>query len=210
MSLIQMLVVNNFVVFPHASSQDLEAIIISALGITRCRDIAGIRFCSPWHEAADIAWIVGGVCLFLGAVLNAAVFQPGRLRSWAFGVLAVSGLGLVSSGFTPYNLHPVEHLLFAGVCFVSGAVGVLLLGEMLRRAHHRYWGISGIVCGAVSLVAALVTAIRPDPRTQGVFERTSAWPTIFWIIGTGALFIWAAWRARRSSRPLTSVPPGSM
>ncbi|MFI8219982.1 DUF998 domain-containing protein [Streptomyces sp. NPDC085932] len=209
-SLVQMLVVNNFVVLPHASSQDLEAVIISALGITRCRDIAGIRFCSPWHEAADIAWIVGGVCVFLGAVLNVAAFPPGRLRKWTFAVLAVSGLGLVSSGFNPYNLRPLAHLLSAGVCFTGGAVGVVLLGHMLRRAgHHPYWGMTGIVCGAVSLVAALVTAIRPDPRTQGVFERTSAWPSILWIIGTGVLFAWTAWRARRSSPPLGSGPPES-
>lgn len=103
------------------------------------RSHRGFRFCSPWHEAADIAWVAGGVSLTAAAVLNMVIFPAGRRRNLTFGVLAVSGLGLVSTGFNPYNLRPTVHLLSAGTCFFCGAVGVLLLGGMLRQARRPYW-----------------------------------------------------------------------
>lgn len=169
---------------------------MSALGVTRCSRIGGFRFCSPWHEAADIAWIVAGVCLTLGAVLNMVIFPPDRLRNLTFGVLTVSGLGLVSTGFNPYNLRPTVHLLSAGTCFFCGAVGVLLLGRMLRQAHRPYWGATGIACGATSIVSATLTGIRPDPGAQGLFERISAWPSVIWLICMGAFIASSTWRAR--------------
>ncbi|MFI8521542.1 DUF998 domain-containing protein [Streptomyces sp. NPDC085481] len=193
-----MLVVNNVIVLPHATSRNVVRQIISALGVTRCSRIEGFRFCSPWHEAADVAWIVGGLCLTLGAVLNAALLPPGRLRNAAFGLLVVSGLGLVSTGLNPYNLRPKLHLLSAGTCFFFGAVGVLLLGVMLRRARRPYWGSVGIVCGVVSVVCAVLTGVRPDPSDQGAFERASAWPSILWIIATGAVIAFSAWRTSRT------------
>ncbi|MFF4105095.1 DUF998 domain-containing protein [Streptomyces sp. NPDC001903] len=196
-SLVQIFVVNNAVVLPRASSQNLMDHIISALGVTRCGRIGGFRFCSPWHEAADIAWIVGGVCLILGAGLNAAIFPPDRLRNLAFGVLAVSGAGLVSTGFNPYNLRPSVHLLSAGTCFFCGAVGVLLLGGMLRQAGRPFWGTMGILCGITSIISATLTALRPDPYVQGLFERIAAWPSVIWVICAGA---YIALSARRTSR----------
>ncbi|MEU8844003.1 hypothetical protein AB0D97_33645 [Streptomyces roseus] len=196
-SLVQIFVVNNAVVLPRASSQNLVDHIISALGVTRCGRIGGFRFCSPWHEAADIAWIVGGFCLILGAVLGAAVLPPDRLRNLAFAVLVASGAGLVSTGFNPYNLRPALHLLSAGTCFFCGAVGVLLLGGMIRRAHP-YWGTTGILCGVTSIVSATLTALRPDPYVQGLFERIAAWPSVIWVICFGAYVAVSARRASRS------------
>ncbi|MFF0220132.1 DUF998 domain-containing protein [Streptomyces vinaceus] len=200
-SLVQIFVVNNAVVLPRASSQNLVDHIISALGVTRCGRVGGFRFCSPWHEAADIAWIVGGFCLVLGALLNAAVLPPDRLRNLAFGVLAASGVGLVSTGFNPYNLRPAVHLLSAGTCFFCGALGVLLLGGMLRRAQRPYWGTAGILCGVVSIVSATLTALRPDPYVQGLFERIAAWPSVVWVICFGAYLAVSARRASPGRRP---------
>ncbi|MFE2880580.1 hypothetical protein ACFXG6_19305 [Streptomyces roseus] len=199
-SLVQIFVVNNAVVLPRASSRSLVDHIISALGVTRCGRIGGFRFCSPWHEAADIAWIVGGFCLILGSVLSAAVLPPDRLRNLAFAVLVASGAGLVSTGFNPYNLRPALHLLSAGTCFFCGAVGVLLLGAMVRRAHP-YWGTTGILCGVTSIVSATLTALRPDPYVQGLFERTAAWPSVIWVICFGGYIAVSARRASRSRRP---------
>ncbi|WP_030160877.1 DUF998 domain-containing protein [Streptomyces sp. NRRL S-244] len=196
-SLAQIFVVNNAIVLPRASSRNLVEHIISALGDTRCGLVGGFRFCSPWHEAADIAWIIGGVCLIVGALLNAAVFPPDRLRNLAFGVLAVSGVGLVSTGFNPYNLRPAVHLLSAGTCFFCGAVGVLLLGGMLRQAHRPYWGAAGILCGVTSIVSATLTALRPDPYVQGLFERIAAWPSVVWVICFGTYIAVSTRRAYR-------------
>ncbi|MFD7256332.1 DUF998 domain-containing protein [Streptomyces sp. NPDC059874] len=200
-SLIQIFVVNNLIVLPRASSQNLVQHIISALGVTRCGRIGGFRFCSPWHEAADIAWIVGGLCLSLGALLNSSLFPPDRLRNLTFGVLAVSGLGLVSTGCNPYNLRPAMHLLSAGTCFFAGAVGVLLLGSALVQAQRPYWGATGIACGATSVVFAVLTALRPAPGVQGVLERASAWPSVVWIICTGAVIGLSVRRRSRNSGP---------
>ncbi|MFB6615044.1 DUF998 domain-containing protein [Streptomyces sp. NPDC056367] len=200
-SLIQIFVVNDFIVLPRASSQDLVDHIISALGVTRCGRIGGFRFCSPWHEAADVAWIIGGLCLALGALVNVVVFPPDRLRNLTFGVLAVSGLGLVSTGCNPYNLRPAVHLLSAGTCFFTGAVGVLLLGSMLVQAQRPYWGAAGIVCGATSVVFAMLTGLRPDPGVQGLFERAAAWPSVVLIIYTGAVIAVYARRGSRNAGP---------
>ncbi|MFD7085039.1 DUF998 domain-containing protein [Streptomyces sp. NPDC059918] len=199
-SLAQIFVVNNAVVLPRASSQNPVDHIISALGVTRCGRVGGFRFCSPWHEAADIAWIVGGFCLILGAVLNAAVLPPDRLRNLTFALLGVSGAGLVSTGFNPYNLRPAVHLLSAGTCFFCGAAGVLLLGGMVRQAH-RYWGTTGILCGVTSIVSATLTGLRPDPYVQGLFERIAAWPSVIWAICFGAYIAVSARRASRGRRP---------
>ncbi|RSS78652.1 DUF998 domain-containing protein [Streptomyces sp. WAC06614] len=196
-SLSQIFVVNYLVVLPRASNHSLVDEVISALGVTRCDVIEGLWFCSPWHEAADTAWIVGGVCLFLGAALNVVLFAPDRMRNAAFSLLVVSGVALVLTGLAPYNVHRGPHLIAAAVCFYSGAAGVLLLGVMLRQARRPCWGTFGIVCGTTSLVFATVTALRPDPGVQGVFERASAWPSVVWAILFGAHLAVTALRARR-------------
>ncbi|MGW2586087.1 DUF998 domain-containing protein [Streptomyces virginiae] len=196
-SLVQIFIVNNLIVLPHASNHSLVDEVISALGITRCGRVEGIRFCSPWHEAADIAWIAGGVCLAVGSVLSAVIFPPDKWRNLAFGALTVSGIGLLATGLNPYNLRPSLHLLSAGTCFFAGAVGVLLLGRMLSQANRRYWGTAGMVCGAVSFVFNTLTALEPDTGVQGLFERVSAWPSVAWIIGTGGYFAFTGWRTHR-------------
>ncbi|MGW6705090.1 DUF998 domain-containing protein [Streptomyces sp. NPDC054956] len=193
-SLVQIFIVNNAVVMPRASRQSLTDEIISALGVTRCARVEGIRFCSPWHEAANSAWVVGGVCLALGAILNAVLLPAGRRRTVTTGAFVLSGLALVSAGLNPYNLRLAPHLLSAGTCFIAGAVGVLLLGSEFRRMNRPYWGGTGIVCGVVSLVGTAITAVHPLPSFQGLFERASAWPSVLWIIGTGVLLARAAWR----------------
>ncbi|WP_328296904.1 hypothetical protein OG389_03150 [Streptomyces sp. NBC_00435] len=198
-SLVQMFVVNNLIVLPRATNQNLVHEIISALGVTRCGHVGGVRFCSPLHEDANVAWIIGGVCLTAGALLNTAIVSPGRVRNLAFGALALSGLGLLSSGFNPYNLRPALHLLSAGTCFFSGGVGALLLGGLIRRAHRPLWGALGVACGVTTLVFTVLTGLRPDPGVQGLFERTSAWPTVVWIIGSGATIALQAWRSSRTS-----------
>lgn len=196
-SLVQIFIVNNAVVMPRASRQSLTDEIISALGVTRCARVEGIRFCSPWHEAAISAWVVGGLCLALGAVLNTVLLPPGRRRVVTTGAFVLSGLALVSAGLNPYNLRLALHLLSAGTCFIAGAVGVLLLGSEFRHMDRPYWGVTGMVCGVVSLVGTAVTAVHPVPTFQGLFERASAWPSVLWIIGTGVLLARAAWRRSR-------------
>ncbi|MFE5828351.1 hypothetical protein ACFQ7B_42390 [Streptomyces erythrochromogenes] len=62
-SLVQIFIVNNLIALPRASDHNPVAEAISALGLTRCALVEGTRFCSPWHEAAAVAWIAGGVCL---------------------------------------------------------------------------------------------------------------------------------------------------
>lgn len=153
----------------------------------------------PWHEAADSAWIAGGACLAVGALLNAAILAPDRLRNMGFGALTLSGVGLLASGMNPYNLRPAAHLLSAGTCFIAGGVGVLLLGIAFRQADRPFWGTSGIVCGVTSLVFTALTALKPDVGIQGLFERTAAWPSIVWVIGTGAAIVRLAWRASRKA-----------
>ncbi|MFE5824308.1 DUF998 domain-containing protein [Streptomyces erythrochromogenes] len=198
-SLVQIFIVNNLVVLPRASNHSQVAEVISALGLTRCALVEGTRFCSPWHEAATIAWIAGGVCLAAGSLLTAAVFPPDKWRNLAFGALTVSGLGLLSTGLNPYNVRPTLHLLSAGICFFSGGLGVLVLGSMLRQARRQYWGVAGMVCGMVSLVFTVLTALRPDVHVQGLFERVSVWPSLVWIIGTGSYFAVIARQSHRGS-----------
>ncbi|MEU9480398.1 hypothetical protein [Streptomyces sp. NPDC048191] len=198
LSLIQVFFVNNLIVLPHASSQNLVEYLISALGMTQCDRIHGMRFCSPWHEAADIAWIFGGLSLSSGAVLNMVFFPSSRLRNRAFGALTISGLGLVSAGFNPYNVRTVVHLLSAGTCFISGAVGVVLLGGMLLQRSRPYLGMIGIACGVTSLIGTALAALRVDLEVQGAFERASAWPSLLWLIGTGGFLASTAWRTSRS------------
>ncbi|MFF4369353.1 DUF998 domain-containing protein [Streptomyces sp. NPDC001594] len=197
-SLVQIFVVNNAIVLPRATSQNLIAKIISALGITQCGYVGGSRFCSPLHDAADGAWIAGGICLVAGTLLNAVLLPADRPRNLAFGSLAVGGAGLTASGLTPYNLHPVAHLVAAGTCFFFGGVGIIVLGATLRQAGRPYWGTLGIVCGVTSLVFTLVTAIKPDPGIQGLVERAAAWPSVMWIIGSGIVIALTVWRGRRT------------
>lgn len=48
-----------------------------------------------------------------------------------------------------------------------------------------------------SIVSATLTALRPDPGVQGLFERIAAWPSVVWIIWTGAFILVFTRRAAR-------------
>ncbi|MFD5424439.1 DUF998 domain-containing protein [Streptomyces sp. NPDC127084] len=172
---------------------------ISALGITHCGRINGVWGCSSWHEASDIAWMISGICLIIGAWCNISFFRPTLWRNAGLSAAAISGAGLVSTALNPLNERVAPHLVSAGFSIAFGGMGAFFLGLVFLRRGDRRWGATGIVCGIVSLIAGLgirVDALRP---LQGMYERVAIWPNIAWIIGTGIIILQAAWKGRSTS-----------
>ncbi|MFE9255010.1 hypothetical protein [Streptomyces sp. NPDC006879] len=192
-SLLQIFIVD-VVVFIHATTVRPTDEIISALGETQCGRLGAFHVCSPWHESADIAWVIGGLSLAVGALCNLAVFTPGFLRNLAFGALTISGLALVSTGLNPYNVRPSPHLFSAGTCFFMGSAGVVLLGLLFLQANRPHWGWAGVSCGAIGITGTTLTALKPIPDLQGLFERVGAWPSVVWVMATGAFIVRAVYR----------------
>jgi hypothetical membrane protein len=104
---------------------------ISDLGNTACRAYGGRLVCSPLHGVMNASFITLGVTMMVGSVL--ILRQLGRSRGAAVGLAAmtISGLGVIMVGAFPENSVPAWHGIGAGVTFVVGPLGILLLGRSL-------------------------------------------------------------------------------
>jgi hypothetical membrane protein len=168
---------------------------ISDLGVVECanRPPNSRRFVfSPLHDAMNVSFIVQGFLTAGGAALNHAAFPAGRLRTVAMGLLGLAGAGVITVGFAPVDVHVVGHYTGAGVHFVAGNVGMLLLGTALLRQPDqdqtlpRSVGLVILLAGGVGFVALmLLVSGQYLGLGAGTIERVVAYPLPLILAGTG-------------------------
>lgn len=120
---------------------------------------------SPWHPLMNAAFVVFGVFMGLGAVLQAGRFGPAVTI-----LLVISGLSSAAVGLTPLDVHPALHVAVATPVFVAQPLALVLLGRATRAPAL-------VVAGVVSSVAAIGFILLDLPHGTGVLERVALWPT---------------------------------
>jgi hypothetical membrane protein len=166
---------------------------ISDLGNTACGpDPADLSMyvCSPWHAWMNASFILLGLTILVGAVLIRGAF---RGRMWAAGLslLALAGLGLIAVGLFPENVNMEAHRIGAGSEFVSGNLGLVVLGAAMVQTTR--WSTLAVYSVASGVVGLLATVLFVSDQYLGAgvggMERLAAYPLPLWLFVSGSYFL---------------------
>lgn len=174
---------------------------ISDLGVVGCGTIqaAGgpVRACSPWHAGMNVAFVVIGSLLAVGAVLAARAVLRGP-RSGVAGagmaLLLIAGVSSAAVGFVPLDVDGDLHALVATPVFVTQPVALLLLGTVFLSRRRRMLGAVLLGSGAIATTGAILFAVSlATGDVGGLYERVALWPC---QVGVAAL----GWDVLRTHR----------
>lgn len=154
---------------------------ISDLGNNACGIYGGRIVCSPLHGLMNASFITLGLFMALGALLIYQEFRESRISLIGFSYLAMAGVGTLLVGLFPENTITELHLLGAGLAFLIGNVGLVILGLVLKvpRSLRIYTFISGLVSliGLAFFASGYYLGLGP-----GLIERITAYPQTIWLI----------------------------
>ncbi|HEU5097892.1 MAG TPA: DUF998 domain-containing protein [Roseiflexaceae bacterium] len=163
---------------------------ISDLGNTVCGPYpaeSSTYVCSPWHAWMNASFILLGLSILLGAALIRRAFPPGRISALGLALVALAGAGAILVGLFPENVDISVHALGAGAQFVSGNLGMLVLGIALGAAGRPVW-LAGYSIGS-GLAGLLATWLFVAGQYLGLgiggMERVAAYPLPLWMIVVG-------------------------
>lgn len=167
---------------------------ISDLGNTVCAAYpAGSEMyvCSPWHLWMNASFILFGLTIPLGAGFAREAFRPGLLRTAALVLLAIAGPGYIAVGLVPENVNITPHKVGAGFVFVSGNLGLALLGlEVLATFRKTILAIALTALGIVGFIAtALLVSGNYLGTGIGGMERIAAYPLPIGLIMVGLFLV---------------------
>ncbi|MBC8138156.1 MAG: DUF998 domain-containing protein [Fibrella sp.] len=168
---------------------------ISDLGAVECanRSPDSTRYiCSPLHAAMNASFIVQGLLIAGGAALNRAAFPARLLSTVALALLAIASAGVIAVGFAPVDVHVVTHYVGAGVHFIGGNLGMILLGTAIlqkptqSRVLPRLLGTLSLLAGSIGIMAlGLLVSGQYLGWGAGGIERVVAYPLPVLLAGTG-------------------------
>lgn len=168
----------------------LKANFISDLGNTTCAPYpvgSSMYVCSPWHAGMNASFILLGVIILLGAALIYHAFPPGRTRMIGLGLLALAGTGPILVGLFPENVNITPHTIGAAAHFVSGNLGIVVLGIAIAATRRQTpLAVFSIIAGSVGLLATALFITGNYLGTGiGGMERIAAYPLPLWLIVMG-------------------------
>jgi hypothetical membrane protein len=167
---------------------------ISDLGNTTCGPYpvgSSMYVCSPWHAGMNAAFISLGVIILLGIALTWRAFPPGRTRTVGLVLLALAGPGEILVGLFPENVNITPHTIGAAAHFVSGNLGIVVLGMAIAATRRQIpLAIFSIIAGSAGLLA---TALFISGNYLGIgiggMERVAAYPLPLWLIVVGVVLL---------------------
>lgn len=146
---------------------------VSRLGEVGC----SAAYCSPRHELMNGSFIGFGALLVGGAVLLSRPLGP-----WVTGLLVVSGLSSVATGFAPADQDATLHAIAAAPLFVAQPLALIVLGERLPNDRPRLAGAL-LAAGVVTGTAAVAFVLSGDGPASGALERLALWPVLLGLAG---------------------------
>jgi hypothetical membrane protein len=167
---------------------------ISDLGNTACGPYpnhSSVIVCSPWHAGMNASFVVVGITMAAGAILARGAFRAGWRRSLAVALFIAAGIGVLMVGIYPENENTMNHLIGAGINFVTGNAALVLFGLALPSTPPRPWFIGfSISAGILGLVSTILFASHHDLGLgPGGIERFAAYTTATWQIVAGAVVL---------------------
>jgi hypothetical membrane protein len=164
---------------------------ISDLGNTACAPYpagSSIYICSPWHAGMNASFLLLGLTMATGAVLVAAAFRAGWARMLGLLLIAAAGLGVFLVGLFPENENIAVHTAGAGLNFIGGNLGMVVLG--IAGSGSRRFDRASLVMGIFGLGGTILFVEGVFLGLgQGGMERVAAYPLTLWLTRAG-LHLW--------------------
>src|SRR5262249_33267486 len=125
--------------------------------------------------------------ILLGAALIWRAFPPGRTRTVGLALLALAGPGPILVGLFPENVNITPHSIGAAAQFISGNLGVVVLGIAIAATRRKpLLAICSIILGSAGLLAtALFVSGHYLGLGIGGMERVAAYTLPVWLITMG-------------------------
>jgi len=158
---------------------------ISDLGAVRCTLSGPDPVCSPLHALMNASFVLQGLLIFFGSILNRKLFPPGRLVTLAMALIAASGAGVLLVGLAPEDANPSLHYLGAAEHFLLDNLGMVLLGCLLLISRWRATPILAsytLASGVIGLTATSLLSMKILLGCGvGGMERFAAYPFTLWL-----------------------------
>jgi hypothetical membrane protein len=172
----------------------LTANYISDLGNTTCGPYpvdSNMYVCSPLHAVMNASFIALGVIILLGTALVYRAFPIGRARTIGLVLLTLAGPGPILVGLFPENVNITPHAIGAAAHFVSGNLGIAVLGIAIAATHRqKLLAIFSIIAGSVGVIAtALFISGHYLGMGIGGMERIAAYPLPLWLMVMGVALL---------------------
>jgi hypothetical membrane protein len=175
---------------------------VSDLGATTCRPLEGgsgatLVVCSPWHTAMNVAFVLFGLSLALGAWQLRRLWATGRLGDASVALWVLAGASSVAVGLTPIDVQPDLHAAVAVGVFVAQPLALVLLGLALHPTRPGL-GRASVAVGALSAVGSIgfLLLLHADDGA-GAFERLALWPGYLWV----CVLAWSLGVRRTAAEP---------
>jgi hypothetical membrane protein len=128
--------------------------------------------------------ILLGAFMTGGALLIYQEFKKERFTIAGFWFMALSGIGTILVGIFPENSISILHEIGAGLPFILGNIGVLILG--LKLDIPKKLKTYSVITGIVALIG-IVLFITKSYLGLGIggMERIAAYPQTIWLIVFG-------------------------
>lgn len=141
----------------------------------------------------NASFILLGVIILAGAALVRRAFPPGRAAAAGLLLVALAGPGLIAVGVSPEDVNITPHAIGAGVEFVGGNLGMVILGVAMIAARRRVPpAVYSIASGTIGLLATGLFVSEHDLGVGiGGMERLAVYPLPCWLIVMGVLLIFS-------------------
>lgn len=154
---------------------------ISDLGNTVCGIYGGRNVCSPLNGWMNVSFIILGISMLIGSILNYHAQSKSRAAIWGFVFMGIAGAGSILVGLFPENTIRSLHISGATLTFILGNLALIIFGMtlVLPKALRYYTIASGIIA-----LAALGFFATKNYFGLGIggMERLTAYPQTVWLI----------------------------
>jgi hypothetical membrane protein len=177
---------------------------ISDLGNTTCGPYppdSASYVCSPWHLVMNASFVALGLTIILGTGLIRGAFPPGWTTTVGLGLVALAGPGFILVGLFPENGNIMVHKVGAALNFVSGNLGLVVVGAaaLLPPRGRTPLGAFTMAAGVVGLVSTwLFVSNWYLGMGAGGMERFAAYPLPLWLTVVGMHFFARSLKIRLS------------
>ncbi|WP_305086954.1 DUF998 domain-containing protein [Rhodococcus tibetensis] len=159
---------------------------VSNLGAAGCdgsaAQLAVARICSPLHAVMNIAFVMTGVLIVVGAIGLREFLPAGRTRVTALGLLVLTAVSAALTGLVPINVDADLHQVVATPTFVARNAALAFLAVVLFERWRGFAVWTGSCC-LVGVLGAIAIVI---PGTSfGIAERLALYPFTIWVVSAG-------------------------
>jgi len=160
---------------------------ISDLGNTACPPHSNV--CSPLHFWMNVAIVILGLAMIVGAVLIFSEFSFSKHRREraaalaGFACMALGGIGAMLVGFVPENVNTAHlHTVGTAMAIGFGQLAILILGLFLREIHDWLREFMIVTSLFVLLAGISIAGKHQFGIGGGALERLAQYPESVWLI----------------------------